>query len=68
MAAVVAGLDVAGVGAADVAAEVAADETGAHAVTIKARLTRRSIAVQGERRVMRRCVKVCRSCMLVFPF
>jgi hypothetical protein len=49
-------------------ADVAADEVGAHAVTIKAALTRRSIAVQGERRVKRRCVKLFRSFMFVFPF
>ncbi len=77
MADAVAGLVVAG-GIGDGAAGVftlgywgaddAADEAGAHAVTIKATLTRRSIAVQEERRVRRRRVKLIRSFMFVFPF
>ena len=49
-------------------ADVAADEVGAHAVTIKAALTNRSIAVQRKRRAEGRGESVFKSFMFVYPF
>ena len=60
----VAGVSTTGLAGAD----VAADEVGAHAVKIKAALTKRSNAVQRKRRDEGRDVSVFKCFMFVLPF